>query len=64
MDHLKRLAKDNATRHDYQHLYNRTSDEWISRSDVMIKFENKSGNLSVGYGKLDNRFGIEVEFGW
>lgn len=64
MDHLRQLASDNDTRAEYQHLFNRTSGKWISRSDVIVKYEQKNGTLKVGYGKLDNRFGIEVEFGW
>ncbi|XZE52321.1 sialate O-acetylesterase [Planctomycetaceae bacterium SH139] len=44
----------------FAHL--RDGDRWIERSDVFIKFGNRHGPLTLGYGS-PNRTGPELEFG-
>ena len=36
---------------------------WVERDDVWIKFLNRKGPLTVGYGSRD-RIGPELQFGW
>ena len=43
----------------YEHL--RKDGEWIVRKDVWIKFWEKKGGLSLGYGLI---MGPELQFGW
>lgn len=40
----------------------RKDDEWAVRDDVFIKFLNRHGGLTVGYGS-PGRTGVELEFG-
>jgi alpha-galactosidase len=54
-------ATDAKTKDLFAHL--RQGDDWITRDDVMIKFLNEHGGLTVGYGSGD-RTGVELEFGW
>lgn len=54
-------ATDAKTKNLFTHL--RRGDDWITRDDVMIKFLNEHGGLTVGYGSGD-RTGVELEFGW
>ena len=54
-------ATDAKTKDLFTHL--RKGDDWITRDDVMIKFLNEHGGLTVGYGSGD-RTGVELEFGW
>ena len=63
MEHLKRLLNDTKTHDDYSHLYNATSHGWASRSDVLAKFDDHIGKLTVGFG-AENHFGPELELGW
>ena len=53
-------AKDAATKAQFAHL--RKGDEWITRDDVFIKFLDRKGPLTVGYGS-PGRTGAEFEFG-
>jgi len=48
------------TRKMFQHL--RKDGKWVEREDVWIKFLNRKGNLTVGFGS-PKRFGPEWEFG-
>ena len=57
---LEHQAKDPKTRDLFAHL--RKDDQWIVRDDVFIKFLNRHGGLTVGYGSPD-RTGVELELG-
>ncbi|WP_149109097.1 sialate O-acetylesterase [Limnoglobus roseus] len=57
MDHQ---ATDPKTKDLFAHL--RKGDKWIVRDDVFIKFLDRKGLLTVGYGS-PNRTGCELEFG-
>lgn len=48
------------TKDFFAHL--RSGDEWTVRDDVYIKFLNRSGPLTIGYGS-PNKTGAELEFG-
>jgi len=45
----------------FKHL--RKDGKWIVRDDVFIKFLERKGPLTVGYGS-PGRTGVELEFGW
>ncbi|NQU26067.1 MAG: sialate O-acetylesterase [Candidatus Nealsonbacteria bacterium] len=49
-----------ATKELFAHL--RKDGEWIVRDDVFIKYLDRSGGLTIGYGS-PNRTGMELEFG-
>ena len=49
------------TREVFAHL--RADDQWIERDDVFIKFLNRHGPLTLGYGS-QGRSGAEYEFGY
>jgi hypothetical protein len=53
-------AADRKTKDLFAHL--RRDDKWIVRDDVFIKFLNRHGGLTVGYGS-PGRTGVELEFG-
>ena len=53
-------ATDPKTKELFAHL--RKDDRWIVRDDVFIKFLDRKGPLTIGYGSPD-RTGIELEFG-
>jgi alpha-galactosidase len=57
---LEYQAAQPATAPLFQHL--RRDDKWIVRDDVWIKFLERKGNLTVGYGS-PNCIGPELEFG-
>jgi alpha-galactosidase len=57
---LESQAKDPKTKELFAHL--RKNDEWIVRDDVFIKYLNRKGGLTIGYGSPD-RTGVELEFG-
>jgi alpha-galactosidase len=57
---LEHQARATDTMAHYAHL--RNDDEWIVRDDVLIKFQDRRGGLSIGYGAR-NRTGVELEFG-
>jgi alpha-galactosidase len=54
-------ATDDKTKDLFKHL--RKDNDWITRDDVMIKFLNEHGGLTVGYGSGD-RTGVELQYGW
>lgn len=58
---LEYQAKDPETAELFTHL--RDGDEWAVRDDVFIKFLDRKGPLTIGYGS-PNRTGVELEFGW
>lgn len=53
-------AQQPATRDTFKHL--RKDDAWVERDDVWIKFLNRKGKLTVGYGS-PKCIGPELEFG-
>ena len=53
-------ATDPATADLFAHL--RDGDSWIERDDVHIKYLNRHGRLTLGYGSRD-RTGVELELG-
>lgn len=57
---LNYQATQPATADLYRHL--RKGDRWVERDDVFIKFLDRSGKLTVGYGAR-NSIGPELEFG-
>lgn len=57
---LEFQATDPGTRELFAHL--RRGDKWIVRDDVFIKFFERKGPLTIGYGSRD-RTGVELEFG-
>jgi alpha-galactosidase len=57
---LEHQATDAKTKDLFAHL--RKDGEWIVRDDVFIKFLNRSGPLTIGYGS-PKRTGVELEFG-
>jgi len=54
-------AKDPQTKQLFAHL--RKDDKWIVRDDVFIKFLDRHGPLTIGYGS-PGRTGVELEFGF
>ena len=57
---LDHQATDPKTKDIFAHL--RKNDQWIVRDDVFIKFLDRKGPLTVGFGSPD-RTGAELEFG-
>ena len=57
---LEYQAKDPKTRDLFAHL--RKDDKWIVRDDVFVKFLDRHGPLTVGFGS-PGRTGVELEFG-
>ncbi len=53
-------ASDPQTKDLFAHL--RQDERWIVRDDVFIKFLDRKGPLTLGYGSPD-RTGVELEFG-
>jgi alpha-galactosidase len=53
-------ATDTKTKDFFKHL--RTGDKWTVRDDVFIKFLNRHGGLTTGFGP-PNKTGPELEFG-
>jgi alpha-galactosidase len=58
---LDHQATDPKTAGLFAHL--RDGDKWAVRDDVFIKFLDRKGPLTVGYGSPE-RTGAELEFGW
>lgn len=54
-------ATDSKTKDFFAHL--RTDDSWTVRDDVFIKFLNRHGGLTTGFGSPSNKTGPELEFG-
>ncbi len=59
IEHLSQLVTENPA--EYGHL--RKDGRWMKRSDVWIKYGQKKGELTVGYGSPDDRIGPELGFG-
>jgi hypothetical protein len=57
---LERQIKAPATRERFAHLHR--DGEWLERDDVWIKFLDRKGKLTVGFGSPE-RIGPELEFG-
>ncbi|MBP87490.1 MAG: sialate O-acetylesterase [Planctomycetaceae bacterium] len=57
---LEHQVTDSKTKDQFAHL--RKNGEWIVRDDVFIKFLDRSGGLTIGYGS-PNKTGAELEFG-
>jgi hypothetical protein len=57
---LEHQARDPKTRELFAHL--RKDDQWIVRDDVFVKFLDRHGGLTIGFGS-PNRTGPELEFG-
>lgn len=60
---LSRLLKTNParTKEYFQHLLD--DGEWVVRKDVWIKNFDRKGDLTVGFGQTQERFGPELGFG-
>jgi hypothetical protein len=58
---LEYQAAQPATRGLFEHL--QKDGKWIERDDVWIKFWDRKGKLTVGYGS-PKCIGPELEFGW
>ena len=59
---LEHLINSPETAATYKHL--KTADgKWVQRDDVWIRYLDRKGNLSVGYGGAPTQFGIELQFG-
>src|SRR5205809_7407636 len=56
---LDHQATDAKTKDLFAHL--RKDDKWIVRDDVFIKFLDRKGPLTVGFGS-PGRTGVELEF--
>lgn len=59
---LDHLIDDPATATTYQHL-KAADGSWAERDDVWIRYLDRKGKLSVGYGSNPKQFGIELQFG-
>jgi hypothetical protein len=57
---LEHQAKDPKTKQLFAHL--RKDDKWIVRDDVFVKFLDRRGPLTIGFGS-PGRTGVELEFG-
>lgn len=57
---LEHQATDPKTQKLFAHL--RDKDDWVVRDDVFIKFLDRKGKLTLGYGS-PGRTGVELEFG-
>ncbi len=57
---LNHQANDPVTKEFFAHL--RKNEQWIVREDVFIKYLERKGPLTIGYGSPD-RTGAELEFG-
>src|ERR1700722_8283674 len=57
---LEYQAKGPKTKHLFAHL--RKDDTWIVRDDVFVKFLDRHGPLTIGFGS-PGRTGVELEFG-
>jgi alpha-galactosidase len=57
--HLDQLVREKAD--EYGHL--KKDGQWVEREDVWIKYWDKKGKLTVGYGSPEDRIGPELGFG-
>ena len=58
---LEHQATDDKTKDLYAKY--RADGKWVERDDVMIKFLNRKGPLTIGYGS-PNKTGLELAFGF
>lgn len=58
---LPLLGQNPATKPLYDLL--RDGDQWVIRDDVYIRYGDRHGPLTVGYGSRDNQIGPELTFG-
>ncbi len=59
--HLEELATAPETAAEFGHL--RAGDAWVELEDVFIKYLERRGKLTVGYGSPADRIGPELGFG-
>jgi hypothetical protein len=59
---LEHLLSNPETAATYQHL-KAADGKWAVREDVWIRYLDRKGNLTVGYGGGQDQFGIELQFG-
>ena len=59
IEHLRDLVGEEPD--TYGHLME--DGQWVEREDVWIKYWDRKGKLTVGYGSPDNRIGPELGFG-
>jgi len=52
IEHLQELVAENPT--EYGHL--KKNGRWVKRDDVWIKYGDKKGRLTVGYGSPENTY--------
>lgn len=57
---MEHQATDEKTKELFKHL--RKDGKWIVRDDAFIKYLNRKGGLTIGYGS-PGRTGVELEFG-
>ncbi len=62
MVHLRKLVSNTTTSQEFAHLW--TGTNWTQRDDVFVRFEDRYGNLTAGFGYPGEHFGPELEFGW
>ena len=60
MSLLELQVEDERTKERFAHL--RDGEDWVERDDVLIKFLDRKGKLTVGYGS-PNCIGPELDFG-
>lgn len=60
---LEFLVKNPTTAKRFAHLVDSAGD-WRKRDDVWIKYGERKGPLTVGYGARPDRIGPELGFGW
>ena len=60
---LEYLVKDPVTAGRFASLVDKNG-KWIVRNDVWIKYDDRQGPLTVGYGVNPERIGPELGFGW
>ncbi len=61
IQHLEELVADPKTAGEFKHL--KAGGSWTQRDDVWIKYWDKQGPLTVGYGSPTDRIGPELGFG-
>lgn len=59
---MEHLLANPETAPTYKHL-KKADGAWAVRNDVWIRYLERKGNLSVGYGCAATQFGIELQFG-
>ncbi len=59
---MENLLADPATAATYKHLQ-AAEGKWAERDDVWIRYLDRHGKLTVGYGCAPTQFGIELQLG-